>query len=156
MRAAWVAAAMLTAAQAVPAIAAPAARANDAAAVRAVLHSYMDAVEKRDPKGTERLFTTDSLIFESGGSEGTYAHYLAHHLAPELGEFKSFEFSNYKVDVRFQGPLALATETYGYRIETGKGEIAERVGVATSVLRKEKGEWKIMLMHSSSRKPSAS
>jgi uncharacterized protein (TIGR02246 family) len=138
------------------ATAAPAPMANDAAAVRTVLHDYMDAVEKLDPKGTERLFSTNSMIFESGGSEGTYANYLAHHLTPELGEFKSFKFGNYKVNVRFEGPVAMATETYTYRIETRKGEVADRLDVATSVLRKEKGRWKIVMMHNSSRKPSAS
>ena len=133
----------------------PVSRPADAAAVKSVLASYVSAVERLDPKGTERLFTADSMIFESGGSEGSYAHYLAHHLTPELGEFKSFKFGNYKVDVRFEGPLALATETYSYRIETKTGEIAERLGVATSVLRKQDGRWKIVMMHNSSRKPAA-
>ena len=140
--------------QAAPAASAP--MANDAAAVRAVLHNYMASVEKLDPKGTEHLFSTNSMIFESGGSEGTYANYLAHHLTPELGEFKSFKFGNYKVNIRFEGPVAVATEAYTYRIETRKGEVADRLGVATSVLRKEKGRWKIVMMHNSSRKPSAS
>lgn len=149
-------AAMLAAAQPVPAFAAPAPKTNDAAAVRSVLQSYIQAVEKLDPKGTEQLFSKDSMIFESGGSEGTYANYLAHHLTPELGEFKSFKFGNYKVSVRFEGPVALATETYTYRIETKKGEVAERLAVATSVLRKDKGRWTIVMMHNSSRKPSAS
>ena len=156
MRLSLLAAAAFAAAQTQAASAAPAPRTGQAAAVRSVLHSYLEAVEKRDPKGTERLFTNDSMIFESGGSEGTYAHYLAHHLTPELGEFKSFKFGNYKVSVRFEGPLALATETYSYRIETKKGEIADRLGVATSVLRNENGRWKIVVMHNSSRKPSAS
>jgi uncharacterized protein (TIGR02246 family) len=156
MRLSYLAAAALVAVQPGPAFAAPAPRANDAVAVRSVLHSYVEAVEKLDPKGTQRLFTKDSMIFESGGSEGTYAYYLAHHLTPEFGEFKSFKFDNYKVSVRFEGPLALATETYTYRIETKKGEVADRLGVATSVLRKENGRWRIVMMHNSSRKPSAS
>ena len=155
MRLSYLAAVAVVAVQPLPAFAAPAPRTSDAAAVRSVLHSYIEAVEKLDPKGTERLFTQDSMIFESGGSEGNYAHYLAHHLTPELGEFKSFKFGDYKVTVRFVGPLALATETYTYRIETKKGEVAERLGVATSVLRKENGRWKIVMMHNSSRKPSA-
>ncbi len=129
MRLSLLIAAALVAAQPPAAIAAPASRAADAAAVRSVLHGYIDAVEKLDPKGTDRLFTKDSLIFESGGSEGNYANYLAHHLTPELGEFKSFKFGNYKVNVRFEGTLALATETYTYRIETKKGEVADRLGV---------------------------
>jgi uncharacterized protein (TIGR02246 family) len=129
----------------------------DEAAVRGVLAAYKNAIEKLDATGTERLFTSDSMMFETGGSDGTYANYLGHHLAPELKEFKSFKFSDYQVSVRFLGPAtALATETYKYRIETNKGEIAERIGVATSVLRKENGQWKIVMMHNSARKPSAS
>ena len=68
-------------------------------------------------------------------------------------EFKSFAFSNYRISVRFEGPLALATESYNYRIETKTGEIAERVGVATSVLKKIGGRWKIISMHNSTRRP---
>lgn len=156
MRFSYLAATAAAAALAQPASAAPAHRTDNAAEVRAVLRAYIDAVQTLNPKGTERLFAKDSMIFESGGSEGTYAHYLAHHLTPELGEFKSFKFGNYKVDVRFEGPLALATETYSYRIETKTGEVADRLGVATSVLRKDKGRWTILVMHNSSRKPSAS
>jgi uncharacterized protein (TIGR02246 family) len=140
------------------AAAAPAApaRTADVAAVKSVLASYIAAAERLDPRGTERLFTADSMIFETGGSEGNYAHYLAHHLTPELGEFKAFKFSDYKVSVRFEGPVALATETYKYHIETKKGEVADRLGVATSVLRKQDGRWRIVMMHNSARRPSAS
>jgi len=113
-----------------------AAQNSDETAVRAVLSQYKSAIERLDATGTERLFTPDSAIFETGGVEGSYANYLAHHLGPELKAFKSFRISNYKIDVRLEGPLALATETYDYRIETAKGEIAMRRGVATSVLKK--------------------
>lgn len=133
-----------------------AARTVEAAAVRAVLAKYQAAIVRLDARGTERLFTADSAIFESGGIEGNYANYLAHHLTPELAEFKSFAFSNYKVDVRFEGPVAIATETYNYRIETKAGEVAERAGVATSVLKKIGGKWKILSMHNSARRPKAS
>lgn len=132
------------------------AQSHDEAAVRSVLSQYKAAIEKLDARGTERLFAADSAIFETGGREGNYANYLAHHLAPELAEFKSFRFSNYKIEVRFVGPVALATESYAYRIETRKGEVAERLGVATSVLTKVKGGWKILSMHNSARRPKAS
>lgn len=129
---------------------------SDEDAVRAVLSQYKSAIERLDATGTERLFTADSSIFETGGVEGSYANYLAHHLGPELKAFKSFAFSDYKVDVRLEGPVALATETYNYRIETNKGEVVERRGVATSVLKKVGGEWKILSMHNSGRKPKGS
>lgn len=126
------------------------------AAVRSVLTQYKSAIERLDATGTERLFTADSAIFETGGVEGSYANYLAKHLGPELGHLKSFKFSDYRVDVRFEGPVALATESYNYRIETGKGEIAQRRGVASSVLKKVGGEWKILSMHNSARTPKGS
>jgi len=132
------------------------ARAADSAAVRTLLSQYKSAVERLDAKGTERLFTGDSQVFENGGVEGSYANYLAKHLGPELGHFKSFKFSDYKVDVRFEGPVALTTETYNYRIETEKGEIVERRGVATSVLKKVGRDWKILSTHGSSRKAKVS
>lgn len=69
---------------------------SDSSKVKSVLKKYNDAIEKLDVSNTENLFTTNSKIYESGGSEGSYAHYKEHHLTPELKEFKSFTFSNYK------------------------------------------------------------
>jgi uncharacterized protein (TIGR02246 family) len=128
----------------------------EAAAVRAVLAQYHAAIERLDATGTEQLFAADSAVFETGGVEGSYRDYLGHHLGPELKEFKSFKFSDYKADVRFEGPVALATETYKYRIETKDGTIAERQGVTTSVLKKIDGNWKILVSHNSGRKPKGS
>ena len=127
--------------------------AGDRVAVEAVLSSYKNAIERLDATGTEAMFASDSQIFETGGSEGTYSNYLAHHLGPELGHFRSFKFSDYKVSVRFEGPVALATETYRYTIEPKTGTLVERLGVATSVLKKVGGKWQIISMHNSSRKP---
>lgn len=134
----------------------PDGRNPDRQAVETVLAQYKAAIERLDATGTEKLFAADSQIFETGGVEGTYANYLAHHLGPELGHFGSFKFSDYKVDVRFEGSVALATETYRYRIEPKSGDVAERLGVATSVLKKVDGTWKIISMHNSARRPKGS
>ena len=141
-------AAILTA----PVGAATSPRDADAAQVRGVFEKYKAALERLDASGTEALFSSDSMVFESGGDEGTYAHYLAHHLKPELAEFRSFKFSNYVIAVRLEGAAALVTETYKFRIEPKTGDAADRLGVATSVLRKTGGKWKIVLMHNSSRR----
>lgn len=126
---------------------------NEAEAVKTVLRNYHNAIQKLDATGTELLFTADSKIYESGGIEGTYIHYLEHHLGPELKVFKSFTFSDYKVDVQVDGNYAFSTETYSYTIVLAKdnSEI-KRKGVATSTLKKMDGKWKIMVSHSSSRK----
>ena len=126
---------------------------KDADAVKAILKKYNDAIEKLDVTGTDKLFTADSKVFESGGSEGNYAHYLEHHLDPEFKEFTSFKFNDYKVDVNIDGKYAFASETYGYTIIVAKDKSeVKRKGVATSVLKKVNGEWKIMISHNSSRK----
>ena len=126
---------------------------KEADAAKEVLNQYKIAVEKLDVTGTEKLFTADSKIFESGGSEGNYAHYLEHHLGPEFKEFTSFKYSNYKVDVMVDGKYAFATETYTYIIVVAKDKAEiKRKGVSTSVLKKVNGEWKIMVSHNSSRK----
>ena len=134
----------------------PANQGAERQAVEAVLARYKAAIERLDATGTGRLFTPDSRIFETGGVEGTYENYLANHLGPELAHFRSFKFSDYKVDVRFEGAVALATETYRYRIEPKSGDVAERLGVATSVLKKIDGDWKIISMHNSARRPKGS
>lgn len=129
---------------------------SDEAAVKQVLAQYKAAIERLDATGTEQLFAKDSAVFETGGAEGTYANYLSHHLGPELKEFKSFRFSDYKVDVRIEGSVAIASESYKYRIETKDGTVAERLGVNTSVLKKVDGQWRILVSHNSARKPKGS
>ncbi len=126
---------------------------KDIELVKKVLKNYNSAIEALDVTGTERFFTADSKIYESGGSEGNYVHYLEHHLTPELKEFKSFTFSDYKVEVQVDGNYAFTTETYNYTIIVAKDNAeVKRKGVATSVLKKVKGQWLIMISHNSSRR----
>jgi ketosteroid isomerase-like protein len=121
--------------------------------VKSVLNNYKQAIEKLDTTGVINLFVKDSKVFEQASDEGTIGHYLEHHLGPELKEFKSFAFSNYKVDVTVAGEYAFSTETYNYTIILANDakEIKSQ-GVATSVLRKTKDGWKIVQTHSSFRK----
>ncbi|KIC89864.1 nuclear transport factor 2 family protein [Flavihumibacter sp. ZG627] len=135
-----------------PAIAAFA-QTNDKEAVKNVLNNYKKAIEKLDTAGVVNLFVKDSKVFEQAKDEGTIGHYLEHHLGPELKDFKSFTFSDYKVDVIVTGDYAFSTETYIYTIILAKdGKEIKSQGVATSVLRKTKEGWKIVQTHSSFRK----
>ena len=137
------------------AVPAHAASTPDYQAAATTLAQYKQAVENRDLSGVETLFAPDAQIFESGGIEGNFAHYRDHHLAPELKAFKSFAFRDYKVSVRGEGEVAIATETYNYTIVLTNGEAIERAGVATSVLKWTGRKWQIISLHSSSRKPKA-
>uniref|UniRef100_UPI004048B4F3 YybH family protein n=1 Tax=Mariniflexile sp. TaxID=1979402 RepID=UPI004048B4F3 len=129
---------------------------TDTEAVIAVMKTYKDAIQNLTTEGTANLFAEDSEIFESGGVEGTYAHYTEHHLGPELGEFKSFTFSDYEIDAKVDSPYAFTTETYIYTIvlnpnEKGETRTIRKKGVATSILKKMDGKWKIIKTHTSSR-----
>ncbi len=129
------------------------AQSSDKEAVKTVLNNYKKAIEKLDTSGVVNLFVKDSKVYEQASDEGTIGHYLEHHLGPELKAFKSFTFSNYKVDVTIAGEYAFSTETYIYTIVLSKDakEIKSQ-GVATSVLKKLKDGWKIVQTHSSFRK----
>lgn len=129
---------------------------TDKEAVTAVMQLYKDALQNLTTEGTFELFTKDSEVFESGGVEGTYSHYIEHHLGPELGHFKSFAFSDYKIDVQIDASYAFTTETYIYTIvlnpdDNGRSRTIKKKGVATSILKKADGKWKIIKTHSSSR-----
>lgn len=126
----------------------------DVKAVEGVLKKYKAALERLDLTGVDALFAARNTVVESGKVEGGYADYLKNHIGPELGHFKSFKFSDYKVDTRLEGDIAVATETYRYTIVLkDKPEPVERQAVATSVLKKSAGRWQIISMHSSSRAP---
>ena len=121
---------------------------------QAVLVAYRDALVARDEAAMRTLFAADSLVFENGKAEGTFAQYMEHHLGPELGEITEFTFTNPTVNIRMAGHVAFGHETYRYRIALTDGRVIERDGVATSVLTHEAGTWKIVQYHSSSRAPS--
>ena len=125
-------------------------------AVLKVMKSYKDALQNLTTEGTFELFSEDSEVFESGGVEGSYAHYIEHHLGPELGHFKKFEFSDYEIDAEVDLPYAFTTETYIYTIvlnpdDKGESRTIKKKGVATSILKMMDGKWKIFKTHSSSR-----
>lgn len=126
---------------------------NDTDAIKSVLKKYNEATQKMDLSNTKELFATNSQIFESGSSEGSYEHYLEHHLAPEFKEFKSFTITNYKVETVVEGSIAYAIENYNYTIVIAKdSKEFTRKCITTTVLKKENNVWKIVISHNSSRK----
>ncbi len=128
-------------------------------AVIEVMKSYKDAIQNLTTDGTFELFTEDATIFEQGKVEGTYKEYINGHLGPELGHFKSFTFSDYTINANVNLPYAYTTENYLYTIvlkgDEAKGtkeRTIESKGVATSILEKIDGTWKIIHSHTSFKK----
>ncbi|WP_028283539.1 YybH family protein [Olleya marilimosa] len=127
--------------------------------VEKVMKAYKDAIQNLTTKGTFELFTPDATVFEQGKVEGTYKDYIDHHLGPELGHFKSFTFSDYEINTTVNLPYAYTTENYLYTIVLKGDEVKgtqertiESKGVATSILEKINGEWKIIHSHTSFKK----
>ena len=125
---------------------------GDVDGVKQTLNAYKNKIESLDTNGVAKLFIVNSNVIEQGKDEGTISHYLEHHLGPELKDFKSFKFSNYKVDVNLNGNYAYTTESYTYTITLQDGKEIKNIGLATSVLQKQKGEWRIALTHASFRR----
>ncbi|MDB4291821.1 nuclear transport factor 2 family protein [Maribacter sp.] len=128
-------------------------------AVIEVMKSYKYAIQNLTTDGTFELFTEDATIFEQGKVEGTYKEYINGHLGPELGHFKSFTFSDYKINANVNLPYAYTTENYLYKIvlkgDEAKGTEERTIkskGVATSILEKIEGKWKIIHSHTSFKK----
>ena len=128
--------------------------------VKEVITAYKSGIESLSIEGLSDLFMKKSEVFESGSDEGSFSHYLDHHLAPELEAFESFDFNDHKLKVKIDMPYAFTTETYTFKIvvksDEAEGQVIERKGVATSVLKFENDQWKIMKTHSSSRGMSSS
>ena len=126
---------------------------KDEEAVKNVLKTYQHKLEKLDTTGITTLFTPGAKVFEGGKDEGGIQGYLDHHLAPELKAFKTFTFSEYKVEVKLNGDYAYTTESYLYTIVLAKDNSQiKSQGVATSVLRKTKDGWMIEMTHGSYRR----
>jgi ketosteroid isomerase-like protein len=120
------------------------------------LQCYKDAIQNLSTEGTFELFVEDSEVFEQGGVEGTYTHYVEHHLGPELGYFESFTFSDYQVNVELAGDYAFTVETYLYNIVINAHDekprrVIDKKGLATSILIRTETGWRIKHNHSSSR-----
>lgn len=125
-------------------------------AVITVMKKYKEALQNLTTDGTFVLFADNSQVYEQGGVEGTYKRYIENHLGPELGHFKSFTFSDHTIEAQVDLPYAFTTETYVYTLvlkpdDKGKSGTISKKGVATSILKKMGGVWKIIKTHSSSR-----
>ena len=125
---------------------------TDTDAIRQTLNAYKQKIEQLDTTGIIDLFTANSNVVEQGKDEGTISQYLQHHLGPELKEFNSFKFQDYKVKVELAGNYAFARESYIYIITLKDNREIRSAGLSTSVLQIGKGKWKIAHSHSSFRK----
>jgi len=118
------------------------------AAIQAVVESYHKAVETGDRESALELLSNDVMVLENGCVE-TAEEYVAHHLVADM-EFSAAVISKRNVlQATVEGNIGWVISTI-----TSKGKFRGHVIDATDaelmVLQKEKGRWKIRVIHWSS------
>jgi ketosteroid isomerase-like protein len=130
------------------------AQGNDEAAVRETLLQNASSFEKNDMATATKVWANDEsvTVFESGHANYGWADYRDHHLAPEMAEMKNTKYSFSDVKIHVSGNTAWATMKYAIAAdvsEAGKTRHVEGAGLATAVLEKRDGQWRIVHWHSS-------
>lgn len=127
-----------------------AAQASDVNAVRKVLTDEAAAVEKGDLVALDKLWANDEsvTVFESGHANYGWSDYRNNHLGPELKEFKNTKYSFSDLKIRVDGKTAWATFKYSLSADL-KTRSVQSGGLATAILEKRAGKWRIVHWHSS-------
>ena len=130
------------------------AQSNDEAAVREVLAKSASSFAKNDMAAASQVWANDEslIVFESGHANYGWADYRDNHLGPEMKEMQSTNYTFGDVKVHLAGNTAWATMKYSIAAdvaEAGKTRHVEGAGLATAVLEKREGQWRIVHWHSS-------
>ena len=126
------------------------AQTNEVKAVTDVLTREAQAVEKGDLAALDKLWANseDVTVFESGYANYGWNDYRNTHLAPELKEFKNTKYAFSDLKVKVDGKTAWATFKYTISADIEARKI-ESSGLATAILEKREGKWRIVHWHSS-------
>lgn len=143
---AWVAAAALAASAGVTA-----AQTHDAD-VLAFFKAYDAAFNAKDLTKLATLYHPDVTIFEGGGINRGWADYRDNHLGPELKAFQDLQWAHSNIIVHTLGPAAAyVTADYSIKYKTTERAV-DSGGIATHVLVKDGGQWKIRHSHTAARR----
>lgn len=123
---------------------------NESVAVTNTLKNYAAAIESKDMSEIEKTVVTtdDFTMFEGGHINWGWVDYRDHHLVPELKEFLEFQYGFQDIKTHLFGDVAYATLRYSIAIKMKEREVSGE-GLATAVLTKQDGKWKIRHMHTS-------
>jgi ketosteroid isomerase-like protein len=126
------------------------AQTDEVKAVADLLMLEAVAVEKGDLAALDKIWANDEsvTVFESGHANYGWNDYRNTHLAPELKEFKNTKYAFSDLKVKVDGKTAWATFKYTLSADLGARHI-DSGGLATAVLEKREGKWRIVHWHSS-------
>jgi uncharacterized protein (TIGR02246 family) len=113
------------------------------AEVLAFFKAYDAAFNARDLAKLATLYHPDVTIFEGAGINRGWVDYRDNHLGPELKAFQDLQWAHSNIVVHMLGPsAAYVTADYVIKYKTGERAV-DSGGIATHVLVREQGQWKI-------------
>ncbi len=117
-----------------------------------VFTQYDRAFMAKDIEQLAAFYHPDVTVYEGGGINPGWADYRDRHLGPELKSFNNLKFEHIKVVARMIGPDA-AYVTAEYLLDaTVDAKDIRSGGLATYVMIREGGRWKIRHSHTSSKR----
>jgi ketosteroid isomerase-like protein len=127
---------------------------NDEAAVRTAILKSASTFEKNDMAGATQVWADDEslTVFESGHANYGWGDYRNNHLGPEMAEMKNTKYAFSDIKIHLAGNTSWATMKYTISadvMDNGKPRHVDGGGLATAVLEKRDGQWRIVHWHSS-------
>lgn len=124
----------------------------DVKAITAVFAEYDRAFNAKDLERLAAFYHPEVTVYEGGGINPGWADYRDRHLGPELKAFNNLKFEHIKIVVRMIGPDA-AYVTGEYLLDaTMEAREVKSGGLATYVMIRDAGQWKIRHSHTSSKR----
>ena len=122
------------------------------AEVTSFFKAYDEAFNARDIQKLATMYHPDVTIFEGSGINRGWVDYRDNHLGPELKSFQDLQWAHSNIVVHMLGDSsAYVTADYTIKYKTGD-RVVDSGGIATHVLVKEQGAWKIRHSHTAARR----
>lgn len=120
--------------------------------IAAFFKAYDAAFNAKDTDKLATLYHPDVTIFEGSGINRGWVDYRDNHLGPELKAFQDLQWAHTNLVVHMLGDsAAYVTADYSIKYKTGDRAV-DSGGIATHVLVKEQGAWKIRHSHTAARR----
>jgi len=120
--------------------------------VKEFFKAYDAAFNSKDLAKVANFYHPDVTIFEGAGINRGWVDYRDNHLGPELRTFQDLQFAHSNIVVHALGESsAYVTADYSIKYKTGERNV-DGGGIATHILVREQGTWKIRHSHTASRR----
>ena len=114
--------------------------------------AYDTAFNAKDLTKLATMYHPDVTIFEGSGINRGWVDYRDNHLGPELKSFQNLQWSHSNMVIhRLSDSAAYVTADYAIKYQAGERSV-DSGGIATHVLVKEGGQWKIRHSHTAARR----